>query len=140
MRLTGPRSGDSIPQDLDASWRAQMRSVLQVIENIEMRATTRARIERAKLLINRPCEKKHPGYPPEDTRVAILRGLLGLQRRGKIDGVWYEDHSKRLSIKRSPFAPITRISWEEASTMIQAGMENGKPVLQSHTSEKEKTA
>jgi len=140
MRLTPPRSGASIPPDLDASWRAQMRSVLQVIENIKMRATTRARIERAKLLINRPCEKKHPGYPPEETRLTILQGLLDLQRRGKIDGVWYEDHSRRVSIKRSPFAPITQISWEEAGAMIQAGMETRKPMLQSHTSQEEKTA
>ena len=84
-----------------------------------------------KLLIRR---KGPPGVPPELERMAILRGLLELGRRGKIDGVWYEDHSKRLSIKRTPYSEIARLSWEDAAAMILAESERKPP--QSVTAER----
>ena len=82
-----------------------------------MRQHIRERIERAKLLIRRQAVPARGGQTDEE-RLVILKGLLELQKQGKIDGVWYDDFTRKVSVKRTKFGEILPIGWAEAARMI----------------------
>lgn len=46
-------------------------------------------------------------------------GLLEVQRRGTIHGVWYDDGTKIVSIKRTLGGQITRVSWVDAAALVR---------------------